>query len=77
MTLEAYSPFCPLNYDDSSYPATIMSYRLENISTKPIEAQIGGWLENPVLIDTIEIYPGVLRTNSVISEKGLVMIVAG
>ena len=76
VTLEAYSPFCPLNYDDSSYPATIMSYRLENISTKPIEAQIGGWLENPVLIDTIKIYPGVLRTNSVISEKGLVMMVS-
>ena len=76
VTLEAYSPFCPLNYDDSSYPATIMSYRLENTSTKPIGAQIGGWLENPVLIDTIEIYPGVLRTNSVISGKGLVMMVS-
>jgi hypothetical protein len=76
VTLEAYSPFCPLNYDDSSYPATVMSYRVENTSTKAIEAQIGGWLENPVLLDTIEIYPGVLRANSVISGKELVMLVS-
>ena len=76
VTLEAYSPFCPLNFEDSSYPATVLSYRLENTSTQPIEVQIGGWLENPVLIDTIEIYPGVLRTNSVISGNGLVMMVS-
>jgi uncharacterized protein (DUF608 family) len=76
VTLEAYSPFIPLNNEDSSYPATVMSYRVENTSTKPIEVQIGGWLENPVLIDTIETYPGVLRTNSVISGKGLVMMVS-
>lgn len=74
--LEAYSPFCPLNYDDSSYPATIMSYRVENNGSKQVEVEIGGWLENPVLIDTITNYPGLLRTNSVNAEGTAVMVVS-
>ncbi|MCX6971113.1 MAG: GH116 family glycosyl-hydrolase [Verrucomicrobia bacterium] len=76
VTLEGYSPFSPLNYDDSSYPAIIMSYRVENTGTKPVEVEIGGWLENPVLIDTIGNFPGLLRTNSVTSSNGTVMLVS-
>jgi uncharacterized protein (DUF608 family) len=76
VTLEAYSPFSPLNFDDSSYPATVMSYRAENTSANPVEVEIGGWLENPVLIDTIGTYPGMLRINSVISSNGNVMLVS-
>ena len=76
VTLEAYSPFIPLNNEDSSYPSVIMRYRLENASKNPMQVEIGGWLENPVLIDTLRTYPGVLRTNSVVSEKGLAMLVS-
>lgn len=76
VTLEAYSPFIPLNYEDSSYPATIMSYRVENISTNQVGVEVGGWLENPVLIDTIGNFPGVLRTNSVVTNDGTVMLVS-
>ena len=76
VTLEAYSPFVPLNYDDSSYPATIMKYRVENTSTSKVEVAIGGGLENPVLIDTIGAYPGVLRTNSVVTSDNLTMLVS-
>lgn len=74
VTLDGYSPFCPLNYDDSSYPATVMSYRVTNTGTKRIEVEIGGWLENPVLIDTISGFPGILRTNTVTRDKGAVML---
>jgi uncharacterized protein (DUF608 family) len=76
VTLEAYSPFVPLNYEDSSYPATIMSYRVENTSTNKVEVAIGGWLENPVLIDTIGAYPGALRTNAVVTSDNLTMLVS-
>ena len=74
--LDAYSPFVPLDYDDSSYPATIMSYRVENTSSNKVEVEVGGWLENPALIDTIGAYPGVLRTNSVVVADKLTMLVS-
>ena len=75
VTLDGYSPFSPLNFDDSSYPASIMSYRVENTGTKQVDVEIGGWLENPVLIDTISGFPGILRTNHVTRDKGTVMLV--
>jgi len=74
--LDAYSPFVPLDYDDSSYPATIMSYRVENTSSNKVEVEVGGWLENQVLIDTIGAYPGVLRTNAVVVADKLTMLVS-
>ena len=76
VTLDAYSPFCPLNYNDSSYPATVMSYRVENTGRKQAQVEIGGWLENPVLIDTIGNYPGLVRSNSISSDGGKVMLVS-
>ena len=46
VTLEAYSPYCPLDFDNSSYPATIMRYTLENTGREDARVQVGGWLEN-------------------------------
>jgi uncharacterized protein (DUF608 family) len=76
VTLDGYSPFSPLNFDDSSYPACIMSYRVQNTGTKQVDVEIGGWLENPVLIDTISGFPGIQRTNHVTYDKGTVMLVS-
>jgi uncharacterized protein (DUF608 family) len=42
--LEAYSPFIPLDFDNSSYPATIMSYQLENTGSEAVKAEVVGWL---------------------------------
>lgn len=50
--LEAFSPFVPLDLDNSSYPATVMRYTLTNTSDKPIEAAITGWIDNPVCLYT-------------------------
>jgi len=48
VTLEAFSPFIPLNTDDSSLPATIMQFTVKNISPTAIEATLTGTLENIV-----------------------------
>ena len=48
--LEAYSPFIPLNTDDSSLPATVMSYTVKNESGKTVTAEISGWLENAICL---------------------------
>ncbi|MDQ8183491.1 GH116 family glycosyl-hydrolase [Pelagicoccus sp. SDUM812005] len=44
--LEAYTPFVPLNRDDSSHPVTVMRYTIENTSKETQEATIAGWIEN-------------------------------
>ncbi len=49
MSLEAFSPFCPLNVDDSSFPATTMTFRVRNTGTATARYRIAYALENPVL----------------------------
>jgi non-lysosomal glucosylceramidase len=50
VTLEAFSPFVPLDVKDSSLPATLMRFTLRNISRKPVEASLTGFLENAVAL---------------------------
>ena len=44
--LEAYTPFIPLNRDDSSFPVIVMRYTVTNLSSTAQEVAIGGWIEN-------------------------------
>lgn len=46
--LEAFSPFIPLQTDDSSLPATILSFTISNTSGAPVEASFIGEMENGV-----------------------------
>ena len=46
VVLNAYSPFIPLNADDSGLPATICEFTLKNTSNEPVDAELAGWLEN-------------------------------
>lgn len=48
--LEAYSPFIPLDEEDSGLPATVMSFTLKNETDVPVEATLCGWLENAVCL---------------------------
>ena len=44
--LEAYTPFIPLNRDESSYPVIVMRYTLTNTSSTSQDVAIAGWIEN-------------------------------
>ena len=48
--LEAFSPFIPLNTEDSSLPATILEFTIRNESGNRLELELAGWLENPVCL---------------------------
>ena len=52
VSLEAFSPFAPLNVDDSSLPLTVMRYTVRNTSQKAVACQLVGHLTNPVLPHT-------------------------
>jgi non-lysosomal glucosylceramidase len=67
VTLEAFSPFIPLETDDSSLPATVMHLTVRNGSSAPVEATVTGWLENAVLLDHRDA-PGTRRNRIVVGD---------
>jgi uncharacterized protein (DUF608 family) len=67
--LEAFSPFIPLNIDDSSLPATILQFTVRNTSAAPVEATLFGELENGVCLNH-RTQEGVLR-NRIVRGTGL------
>jgi uncharacterized protein (DUF608 family) len=62
--LEAFSPFIPLNTDDSSLPATILQFTIRNPSAAPVEAALTGELENGICLHHRQ-QDGRLRNGSV------------
>jgi uncharacterized protein (DUF608 family) len=49
VSLEAFSPFIPLNVDDSSLPATVMKFTVKNTGSEVEKIELRGWLQNAVL----------------------------
>jgi non-lysosomal glucosylceramidase len=62
--LEAFSPFIPLNTDDSSLPATIMNFTVTNTGSETIEGTLAGSLENVVARNAL-----CLRQNRIVAAK--------
>ncbi len=50
--LEAFSPFVPLDFDRSSYPATLFRVTVTNTSAMAVAGSLFGWLGNPVGLHT-------------------------
>lgn len=47
--LEVYSPFIPLDYDDSSLPLTVMEVTLKNAGETPALVELEAYLENAAI----------------------------
>ena len=50
--LEAFSPFIPLDTENSSLPATILHYTLKNTGNERLEVELVGWLQNAVCLNS-------------------------
>jgi uncharacterized protein (DUF608 family) len=73
VTLEAFSPFIPLNTEDSSLPATVLRFTLRNTSNAPVQASLIGTLENAVALHTGLTHRGT-RRNRIVAGKNLTFL---
>jgi len=73
VSLEAFSPFIPLDLDNSSYPATVLRYTLKNTGDGPVDVKIAGWTENPVCLNSGD-PSGVRLRNRVLRGHGLALL---
>ncbi len=73
--LEAFSPFIPLEVDDSSLPAIVMNYTVTNQSGAEVEGELRGWMANPVGLDSAAEVQG-RRRNRIARDPGLTLLVA-
>ncbi len=71
--LEAFSPFIPLNTDDSSLPVTVLQFTVHNRSTAPVTATLCAELENAVCLYHRNV-AGLLR-NRIKQSHGLTQLV--
>jgi uncharacterized protein (DUF608 family) len=63
-TLQAFSPFVPLEVDDSTLPVTILSYTLRNVGRAAVDAELLGWSENPVCLHSRRSHPVTLGASA-------------
>ena len=68
VTMEAFSPFIPLNAQDSALPATLFHITVKNTSDRPVRASILGWLENGVCSKAGKDLPGWRETDIVLDR---------
>lgn len=73
VTLTAFSPFIPLDEENSSLPVTVMEYVITNRSQATISAHLAGWLENKICRYDDEAGKG-LRRNAVTRQAGALML---
>ncbi|HUT94026.1 MAG TPA: GH116 family glycosyl hydrolase [Thermoguttaceae bacterium] len=73
VTLEAFSPFVPLNAPDSALPATVMQFTVTNASDSEADVTLAGWLENGVCCASGDGFYG-LRQNRVVQSDGVTMV---
>lgn len=76
VSLEAFSPFIPLNVRDSSLPVTVMRFTVKNTGSEKVEGILAGWLENEVCVYSGKNRDG-LRRNRIVREGDLLMLQCG
>jgi len=70
ISLEAFSPFIPLNARDSAIPGTILRFQLRNESEAPVEAELLGALANVVCTHQAGKIRGFAR-NAIVKSPGM------
>ncbi|MCG8306937.1 MAG: hypothetical protein MI975_06045 [Cytophagales bacterium] len=59
--MTAYSPFIPLEWESSSYPATVIRYTIKNTTARKVTCKLEGWMENASQIATGDPLKTIIR----------------
>src|SRR5262249_60608662 len=70
---EAFSPFIPLDADDSGLPATLLHFTLKNTGKDKVEVELAGWQENAVGLYSAAEFQGV-RRNRTAKDGGVTLL---
>ncbi len=73
VTMQAFSPFIPLNAADSALPATVLRFTVRNRSSATVSAALVGWLQNAVLLHSGQMVGG-LRRNRIVRRPGVTFL---
>ncbi len=73
VSLEAFSPFLPLNVEDSTLPVIVLGFTVKNAGAVPAEVELAGGLANPVCLFSGRERP-VQRRNRVVRRPGLLAV---
>lgn len=71
--MEAFSPFIPLNEEDSALPVTVLEFTVENRSDGAVDVLLAGWLENKACPHSSQAFFG-RRRYGVVAAAGRVML---
>ena len=66
--MEAFTPFIPLDADNSGIPAAIIRYRVSNPTNGPVEVSVLGTLANVVGFDGYDVFNNVKLVDEVQNE---------
>ena len=71
--LQAFSPFIPLNVEDSSLPATILEFTIRNTGSTHVEGELAGWIENAVCLYSGQKRDGI-RRNRIVRDPAFLFL---
>lgn len=68
VSLTAFTPFIPLNADDSGIPGAYMTYTVENTGDKPLDVSVCGSFANPAAFDGYDLFRNMQHSYPVRNE---------
>lgn len=68
VSMEAFTPFIPLNADDSGIPGFYISYSVKNPTSEPLRISVAGTLDNPVGFEKYDNFSLVKHAGKCINE---------
>jgi non-lysosomal glucosylceramidase len=74
--LSAWSPFIPLDEDNSNIPVTVQSFEIKNTGNEIVEIDMAGWLENAVNKFSATTNGDGKRVNTVFKKTGHISVLS-